>query len=98
MRITLSHIIAWLIAGAVSGTLVAMAITRSKSGFGRWTNIGIGLIGALIGGALFRVLGIDLGLRELSVSLEDLITASIGSLIFLGAVWLARRGAADRAH
>ena len=39
-----------------------MLVKRRKEGFGRLWNLVIGLIGALIGGLLFKVLGINLGL------------------------------------
>jgi uncharacterized membrane protein YeaQ/YmgE (transglycosylase-associated protein family) len=91
MKITLSQIVVWLAAGALAGWLVGMLVTRSKQGFGRWGNFGVGLIGALIGGAIFRLFNIDLGLGELAVSFQDLLSAFLGSFIFLGAVWLIRR-------
>jgi len=95
MQITVSQIVVWIVVGAIAGALVGMAVKRSKAGFGRWANLGIGLVGALIGGGLFRVFNVDLGLGALSISLQDIIAAFLGSLIFLGAVRLARssRGA-----
>ena len=87
MQITISQVIVWLVSGAIAGTLSGMLVKRSKQGFGHWINFGIGLIGALIGGALFRLLRIDFGLGQLSISFQDLISAFIGSLIFIGALW-----------
>ncbi len=49
------------------------------------------MAGALIGGTLFRLFKIDLGLGEIAITLEDLVAAFIGSLLFLGVVWLIRR-------
>ena len=60
----LGNIIVWLIVGALAGTLIGMLIKGRKKGFGIFANIGIGMAGALIGGAIFRVLGIDLGLMK----------------------------------
>jgi len=54
-------------------------------------NLGVGLIGALVGGAIFDVLNIDLGLGELKVSFEDLIAAFLGSVIFLLGIWMVRK-------
>jgi uncharacterized membrane protein YeaQ/YmgE (transglycosylase-associated protein family) len=48
-------------------------------------------MGALIGGAVFNLLNIDLGLGELAISFQDLIAAFTGSLIFLGCLWFVRR-------
>ncbi len=84
----LGNIIVWLIVGALAGTLIGMLIKGRKKGFGIFTNIGIGMAGALIGGAIFRVLGIDLGLGRIAISFEDLIAACLGSLIFVFGLWI----------
>jgi uncharacterized membrane protein YeaQ/YmgE (transglycosylase-associated protein family) len=91
MNITLGEIVAWLIVGALAGSLAGLVVTRTKRGFGHAANLGIGLAGALVGGLIFDVLNIDLGLGEISVSVEDLASAFFGSLLFLGAVWLFRK-------
>jgi uncharacterized membrane protein YeaQ/YmgE (transglycosylase-associated protein family) len=91
MDITLGEIVIWLIVGALAGSFTGALITRKKKGLGRWTNFGIGLVGAVIGGGIFDVFDIDLGLGEINVSFEDLIAAFLGSLIFLFVVWLFRK-------
>ncbi len=91
MQITFSQVIVWLLVGALAGTFTGIVIMRKREGFGRWANLGVGLMGAAIGGFLFELFGIDLGLGELAVSIEDLLAAFLGSLIFLLAVWLVRR-------
>jgi uncharacterized membrane protein YeaQ/YmgE (transglycosylase-associated protein family) len=88
---TIGKIIVWLIVGAFAGTLAGRLVTFSKQGLGRWTNIGIGMLGAIVGGFLFSLFGIDLGLGELKVSFEDLISAFFGSLLCIAAWWLIRR-------
>lgn len=87
---TISQILAWLIAGALVGSFTGLVIKRSKKGFGWLTNLGIGLAGALIGGALFRLFGIDLGLSGISISLEDLVAAFVGALLLLIGLWIYR--------
>jgi len=84
----LGEIIVWLIVGGLAGTFTGRLVTRKREGLGRWTNLGVGLIGALVGGFLFNVLRIDLGLGELKVTFEDLIAAVCGSLLFIVAWWL----------
>jgi len=84
----LGNIIVWLIVGALAGTLIGMLIKGRKRGFGPFTNIGIGMAGALIGGAIFRVFRIDLGLGRIAISFEDLIAACIGSLILVFGMWI----------
>ena len=91
MAITIGQVIVWLIVGALAGSLTGMVMTRSRQGFGRWTNLGVGLIGALIGGFLFNLFNINLGLGELAITFEDLLAAFIGSLILLGIIAFLQR-------
>ena len=86
-----SQIIVWIIVGALAGSIAGMVVKRTREGFGPFTNLGVGLVGALIGGFIFKVLKINLSLGKIAVSVEDLIAAFIGSLIFLGVVWLIKR-------
>jgi uncharacterized membrane protein YeaQ/YmgE (transglycosylase-associated protein family) len=46
------------------------------------------LVGALIGGGLFKLFHIDLGLGEIKITFEDLIAAFVGSLLFIVLWWL----------
>jgi uncharacterized membrane protein YeaQ/YmgE (transglycosylase-associated protein family) len=91
MAPTIGELIVWLVVGALAGSVTGMLVKRQREGFGRLGNLGVGLSGALIGGLLFNLFRIDLGLAEVSISLEDLIAALVGSLLFLGAVRLIRR-------
>ena len=91
MQITFIQIIVWLIVGGLAGTLVGSVVKRSREGFGWWTNLGVGLIGAAIGGFFFNLFGIDLGLGELAISFQDLVAAFVGSLIFLAAVQIVSK-------
>jgi len=91
MSISLQQIIVWLLVGAIAGSLAGMIVKRSRQGFGRFTNLGIGLVGAVVGGFLFWLLGIDLGLGDISVSLEDIVAAFLGSIVFLVLLRWAKR-------
>ena len=91
MDIAYTEILVWLIIGALAGSFTGMLVKGRREGFGRFRNLGIGLVGALIGGFIFRVFKINLGLGNLAIRFDDLLAAFIGSLIFLGAVWLAQR-------
>jgi uncharacterized membrane protein YeaQ/YmgE (transglycosylase-associated protein family) len=88
MRPYLGPIIVWLIVGGFAGTLAGRLVTFKKEGLGRWTNLGVGLVGALIGGGLFKVFHIDLGLGEIKITFEDLIAAFVGSVLFVVLWWL----------
>jgi len=91
MNISLDQIIVWLLIGAIAGTLAGAMVKRSKKGFGIFSNLGIGLVGALIGGLLFRLFRLDLGLGSISISLEDIVAAFAGSVLFLIALRLLRK-------
>jgi uncharacterized membrane protein YeaQ/YmgE (transglycosylase-associated protein family) len=91
MNLTLVQLIVWLIVGSLAGTLAGRLVTLKKEGLGRWTNLGIGMIGALIGGFLFTVFHIDLGLGAIKVTFEDLLAAFLGSLLFIVVWWLIRK-------
>ncbi len=96
MQITFIRIIVWLVVGALAGSLVGSVVKRSREGFGWWINLGVGLIGAAVGGFLFNLFGIDLGLGELAISFQDLVAAFVGSLIFLAAVLIVRKQMAKK--
>ena len=65
--------------------------TWDRKGLGLLRNLGVGLVGALVGGLLFRVLGLAPGLDRVAISLRDVVTAFVGSLIVLMALWIWRR-------
>ncbi len=94
MPFTFSQLIVWLIVGVLAGSLVSLVLTGSREGLGRWTSLGIGLVGALIGGWLFRFLNIFSGLESVSISLRDVVAAFIGAFIFLGILWLVKKNQA----
>lgn len=91
MQITISEFIVWLVVGALAGSLTGIVVTRKKGGFGRYVNLGIGLVGALIGGLVFDLFKIDLGLGSLAITFEDLLSAFVGSLFFLAILWFLMR-------
>ncbi len=91
MHITWATIVVWLIVGALAGSLAGMVVKRSREGFGRLTNLGIGLVGALVGGVFFRIFNINLGLKQIVFSFEDLVAAFLGSLVFLLVLWIVRK-------
>jgi uncharacterized membrane protein YeaQ/YmgE (transglycosylase-associated protein family) len=93
MSIPISKIIVWLIIGALAGTLAGRLMTFSKRGLGFWANVGFGMVGAVVGGLIFRLLHIDLGLGEIKITFEDLISAFVGSLLCIIAWRLIRRNA-----
>ncbi len=91
MHVTFGEILIWLIVGGLIGSFVGRLATRSKKGYGRVPNLFLGLVGAVVGGVVFEIFNIDLGLGDLSVSFEDLIAAFVGSVLVLATVWTVRR-------
>jgi uncharacterized membrane protein YeaQ/YmgE (transglycosylase-associated protein family) len=81
--VNIGQIIVWIIVGGFAGTLAGRAVTLKRQGLGRWTNLVVGMAGAMIGGELFRLFRIDFGLGELKVTFEDLIAAFLGSLLVI---------------
>lgn len=89
--ISLDQIIVWVIVGVLGGSLTGLLVKRERKGFGMLPNLGLGLAGALVGGVLFRLLGLFPDLDKISISLRDVVSALVGSLIVLGALWLRQR-------
>ena len=88
---SVSEIIVWLIVGAIAGSVTGTVVKRKKQGFGTLSNLGIGLVGAVIGGVLFNLLRIDFGMSKIQISLQDLVSAFAGSLLFLLVIWAVRK-------
>lgn len=91
MTINVGQLIVWLIVGALAGSVAGIIFTGRRRGYGYAGNILIGLIGAIVGGVLFSVLGINLGLGNLTFSAEDVASAFIGSLLVLVVLSFLRR-------
>jgi len=78
-------IIAWIFIGLIAGWL-AKEILGGPGGI--FYNLAVGLVGAMVGGFLFE----KLQLQVMSDFWGQLITATVGAIIFL-AVWRAIRRA-----
>jgi uncharacterized membrane protein YeaQ/YmgE (transglycosylase-associated protein family) len=82
MSINAGQLVIWLITGALAGYIVGLLLRRR--GFGAAGNVLIGLVGAVVGGLLFQLLGIQLdGLATFTFSLADLLVAIIGALVLV---------------
>jgi uncharacterized membrane protein YeaQ/YmgE (transglycosylase-associated protein family) len=92
MSITLADLIVWVRVGVLAGSLAGAVVTGKWAGLGRWTSLGVGLVGALIGGLIFSLFGIWPGLDAIAISLRDIVAAFVGSLIFLLLLWIFRAG------
>ena len=91
MMPSIDQFIVWIIVGLLGGSLAGFMTTWERKGLGLLRNLGVGLIGALVGGLLFRMLGLAPGLDRVALSLRDVVAAFVGSLIVLVALWIWRR-------
>ena len=78
-------IIAWIFIGLIAGWLAHIILGGRGGIFG---NLAVGLVGAIVGGFLFE----KLNLHVMPDFWGNLITATIGTIIFLG-IWRAIRSA-----
>ena len=78
-------ILAWIVIGLVAGWLAHAVLGGTGGLFG---NIAVGLIGAIVGGFLFD----KLNLHVMPDFWGNLITATIGAIVFL-LIWRAIRRA-----
>jgi uncharacterized membrane protein YeaQ/YmgE (transglycosylase-associated protein family) len=86
--LSLDRIVVWVIVGLIGGSLAGLIIKRERRGFGILRNLALGLVGALVGGLLFRLLRLFPELDQVMISLRDVVAAIVGSLIVLAALWL----------
>ena len=56
--VSLTQFVVWIIVGLLGGSIAGLIVRRERRGFGVWRNLGLGLVGALVGGLLFWLLGL----------------------------------------
>jgi uncharacterized membrane protein YeaQ/YmgE (transglycosylase-associated protein family) len=89
--LSLDRILVWIIIGLIGGSVAGLIVRREAKGFGILRNFALGLAGALVGGFLFRLFALLPALDQVTVSLRDVVSAVVGSLIVLAAFWLWQR-------
>jgi uncharacterized membrane protein YeaQ/YmgE (transglycosylase-associated protein family) len=92
-----AQLIVWIIVGLLGGSLAGLIARGERRGFGIWRNLGLGLAGALIGGLVFRLFDLFAMLDQITISLRDVLSAFVGSLLVLVALWLWERVRPHRA-
>ena len=75
-------VIGWIVLGGLAGWIASMIMGTNKS-MGLVANIVVGIVGALIGGFLFSVIG---AADVTGFNLWSLFVAVIGSVVLLGVV------------
>lgn len=84
MNIEIAEVVNWIVVGVIAGGLVGALLTGKREGYGWFKNLGMGLIGGLVGGFLFiKVIKLDYGMSKVNISLQDLVAAILGTLIVL---------------
>ena len=82
-------ILTWLIVGLIAGVLASLAM--GGTGYGIIGDIVIGIVGAFVGGWLFRTLGVTVPLGGLP---GTILVAFVGAVVLLFIIRLIRRGSA----
>ncbi|MBN1200401.1 MAG: GlsB/YeaQ/YmgE family stress response membrane protein [Anaerolineae bacterium] len=82
------QMIVWLITGALAGA-AANKLLRREYSFA--AVVIIGLLGAVVGGFLFDLAGIDPPDKTFTFTLADLITSFVGALVLIMIVQLLFR-------
>ena len=83
MHFDIGELIVWLIVGGLVGNVVGRLVTLKKEGLGRWTNLGVGMGGALVGGFFFNIFHIGDELGNIKITFQDLLSAFVGSLVLV---------------
>ena len=71
-------ILAWLVLGLIAGFIGSKLV--NKTGEGLVLDIGLGIVGAIVGGWLFSLFGMS---GVTGVNLYSLVVAVIGAIVFL---------------
>jgi uncharacterized membrane protein YeaQ/YmgE (transglycosylase-associated protein family) len=82
-------ILTWLIVGLIAGVLASLVM--GGTGYGLIGDIVIGIVGAFVGGWLFRMLGVAVPLGGMA---GTILVAFIGAVVLLFIIRLIRRGSA----
>ncbi|MFN2116489.1 MAG: GlsB/YeaQ/YmgE family stress response membrane protein [Candidatus Promineifilaceae bacterium] len=85
----LVNILLWIVLGATAGWIASM-IMGSDAQMGAVANIIVGILGALVGGFLFNLVGLA---GDTGFNLWTLLVAIVGAVVLLFVVGLVRRGA-----
>jgi uncharacterized membrane protein YeaQ/YmgE (transglycosylase-associated protein family) len=75
----LMGIIAWIVLGGIAGWLASM-VAGTNARMGLFANIGVGIVGAFIGGFIFNFFG---GAGVTGFNLYSLLVAVVGAAVLL---------------
>lgn len=81
-------LIVWIVVGALAGWVASM-IMKTDAQMGALANIVVGIVGALLGGWLVGLFGVEVADGELSI--PSILTAILGACVLLGLLKLVKR-------
>lgn len=85
----MGSLIVFLLIGALAGWLAGLVM--KGRGYGLWGNMGLGVVGAFVGGLLIRLLGLSS-----QGMVGDLVTATLGAVVLIAVVRALRKGDSGR--
>ena len=71
-------IISWIVLGLIAGFVGGKIVNKQGQGF--WLNIALGIVGALVGGFLFDLIGAS---PVTGLNIYSMIVAIVGSVVVL---------------
>jgi uncharacterized membrane protein YeaQ/YmgE (transglycosylase-associated protein family) len=80
-------LLTWLIVGLIAGVLASLVM--GGTGYGLIGDIVIGIVGAFVGGWLFRTMGVAVPLSGIG---GTILVAFVGAVVLLFVIRLLRRG------
>lgn len=78
----------WIVVGGLAGWIASM-IMKTDAQMGLLANIVVGIVGALLGGWIVSLFGIDVADGELNI--PSILTAILGAVVLLAILKAVRR-------
>ncbi len=85
----------WIVMGAVVGWLASL-LMKTDSSQGTILNIAVGIVGAFVGGFLFRALGFSGANINEGISVYGVVVSLVGAVVVIAAAQLLQRGTRRR--
>jgi uncharacterized membrane protein YeaQ/YmgE (transglycosylase-associated protein family) len=85
----MTSFIVWIVVGALAGWIASM-IMKTDAQMGALANIIVGIVGALIGGWVVSLFGVDV--VDGAFHIESILTAILGAVILLAVLKAVRGG------
>lgn len=84
LGVPVATVIVWLIVGLLAGSAATSLLYRSRRGLGVMLNTGLGMLGAVIGGFLFSLFGVNIAtLQAIQIDMQQLFSAFLGAVLIL---------------